>query len=219
MLAALRWNAGLSVRPHAVLFVTLLLLAACGGGQRSPSRPPDAPYQLSGPACLRALAARGITVGSWAGGTKACPVDTPVLATSGMLARFSPPLKTSCAMLVAWSDFEIDIDRAARTYLHSRLTAVRHYGSFACRRMTGNGARQSLHAQARALDVAGFQLADGRVVSVESGWHGSRDEQRFLRAVAKAACRHFSVTLTPDTDDDHLNHLHVDIGRWRLCGL
>jgi hypothetical protein len=197
----------------------LLLLAACGGGQPRPSHAPVAPYQLSGPVCLRALAAQGITVRPWVGGTTTCPVDTPVLATSGILARFSSPLRTSCAMLLAWSEFELDIDRAARTIMHSRVVAVRHFGSFACRRMTGNGARQSLHAQARALDVAGFQLADGRVVSVESGWDGSRDEQRFLRAVAKAACKHFSVTLTPDSDSDHLNHLHVDIGTWRLCGL
>lgn len=216
--AALRRREGSSPCTRAaVRAAVLLLLAACGGGAPRPSPTPVAPYQLSGPACLSALAAQGITVQPWEGGTTACPIDTPVLATSGMLARFSPPLKTSCAMLVAWSDFETDLDRAARTYLHSRVASVRHFGSFACRRMTGNGVRQSLHARARALDVAGFQLADGRVVSVESGWHGSRDEQRFLRAVVKSACRHFSVTLTPDSDDDHLNHLHVDIGPWRLC--
>lgn len=203
----------------AAALLAASLLASCGGEKPSRSRAQVSPYALSGRACLSELASRGIVVQSWNGGTRACPIDTPVLARSGMLARFSPPLKTSCAMLVAWSDFEVEIDRAARTYLHSRLTAVRHFGSFACRRMTGNGARQSLHASARALDVAGFQLADGRVVSVESGWHGSRDEQRFLRAVAKAACRQFSVTLTPDSDDDHLNHLHVDIGPWHLCGL
>ncbi len=206
----------LSLR-FASMLLAAGLLASCGGDKPSRNRAQATPYTLSGGACLNELASRGIRVQHWSGGTRACPIDTPVLATSGMLARFSPPLKTSCAMLVAWSDFETDIDRAARTYLHSRVASVRHFGSFACRRMTGNGARQSLHAQARALDVAGFQLADGRVVSVESGWHGSRDEQRFLRAVVKAACRHFSVTLTPDSDDDHLNHLHVDIGPWRLC--
>ena len=177
------------------------------------------PYQLSGPACLRALAERGITVQPWAGGTRACPINTPVRATAGSLARFSPPLQTSCAMLVAWSDFEGDVDRAARKFLHSGLVAVQHFGSFACRRMTGNGRRQSLHAQARALDVAGFQLADGRIVAVESGWDGPRDEQRFLHAVAAAACKHFSAVLTPETDGDHLNHIHVDLGPWRLCSM
>ena len=121
-------------------------------------------------------------------------------------------------MLVAWSEFEAAVDRAARDYLRSPVVAIRHFGSFACRRMTGNAGRLSLHAQARALDVAGFVLADGRVVTVERGWRGPRDQQRFLRAVAAAACRHFSVTLTPDSDRLHRDHLHVDIGPWRQCG-
>ena len=110
------------------------------------------------------------------------------------------------------------MERAARDYLRSPVVAIRHFGSFACRRMTGNSARLSLHSQARAFDIAGFKLADGRIVTVERGWRGPRDEQRFLRAVAAAACRYFSVTLTPDTDRLHYNHLHVDIGPWRQCG-
>lgn len=198
--------------------LTILLLslelAGCGGRRPAPQPPP---YQLSGAACLRVLAQRGAVVQPWAGGTRACPIDTPVQALSDGTVRFNPPLKTSCAMLVAWSDFEAEVKEAAYAYLHSRVVAVRHYGSFACRRMTGNGSRQSLHAEARAFDVAGFDLADGRTISVESGWDGASDQRRFLHAVAKAACRHFSVTLTPDSDDDHLNHLHVDVGPWRLC--
>ena len=131
---------------------------------------------------------------------------------------FEPALRTSCAMLVAWTGFEAAVERAARDYLRSPVVAIRHFGSFACRRMTGNSVRLSLHSQARAFDLAGFRLADGRIVTVERGWRGTRDERRFLRAVAAAACRYFSVTLTPDTDRLHYNHLHVDIGPWRQCG-
>jgi hypothetical protein len=162
---------------------------------------------------------RGIAVQRWRSpGGASCAVDTPVRASAGTLAGFSPPLETSCAMLVAWSDFEADVDAAARRLLGSRLLAVRHFGSFGCRRMTGNAGRLSLHAKARALDVSGFQLADGRVVTVLDGWRGPRDQRRFLRAVAAAACRRFSVTLTPDSDRFHQDHLHVDIGPWRRCG-
>ena len=144
---------------------------AAGTGRR---RGPGGGGALSGPACVRLLAERGIAVQPWQGGTRACPIDTPVRAGTGRIAGFTPPLETSCAMLVAWSDFERELDRVARATMGSPVVAIRHYGSFACRGMTGNAGRPSLHAQARAIDIAGFQLADGRVVTVLSGWRGPR---------------------------------------------
>ena len=78
---------------------------------------------------------------------------------------------------------------------------------------------ETLDAQARALDIAGFVLADGRTITVLAGWYGRPDERRFLRAVAAAACRTFSVVLTPNSDRYHRDHIHVDIGPWRKCGL
>ncbi len=122
-------------------------------------------------------------------------------------------------MLAAWSDFEAELDRTARATMGSPVVAVRHFGSFACRAMTGNAGRPSLHAQARAVDIAGFQLADGRVVTVLKGWNGPTDQRRFLRAVAVAACRRFSVVLTPNSDRFHRDHIHLDIGPWRKCGV
>jgi hypothetical protein len=203
-----------------VLAASSALLGGCGG--EPPTRPAwDAPYQLSGPTCLRALAGRQVAAVAWqapGGRGGRCSVDTPVRAAAGRSTGFAPPLETSCAMLVAWSDFEGALQRAARTHLGAGVAAVRHFGSHACRRMTGNAGRTSLHARARAIDVSGFTLTDGRAVTVASGWRGSRAERRFLRAVAEAACRHFSVTLTPASDRAHRDHLHVDIGPWRLCG-
>lgn len=198
--------------------LAVLAIAGCGGGGGRSL--PSEPYRLSGPRCLGILADRGITALPWASpGARGCRVDTPVLASAGRLARFTPALKTSCAMLVAWSDFEDEVDRAARRHLGTRLAAIHHFGSYGCRRMSGNAGRLSLHARARAFDISGFELADGRMVRVLGGWHGSRAERRFLRAVATAACRRFSVTLTPDSDRRHRDHLHVDIGPWSKCGL
>jgi hypothetical protein len=205
-------------RSAGVLAALLFGLAGCGGETARPARPSAAPDALSGPACRQILAKRGIVAQAWQGGSASCPVDTPVRAAAGPTMRFNPALETSCAMLAAWSGFEAAVDRAARDHLRSRVVAIRHFGSFACRRMTGNAGRRSLHAQARALDIAGFALADGRIVSVQDGWRGPRDQQRFLRAVAASACRYFSVTLTPDSDRFHRDHLHVDIGPWRRCG-
>jgi hypothetical protein len=121
-------------------------------------------------------------------------------------------------MLLAWAQFEADLQAIARGTMGSPVVAIRHYGSFACRGMTGNAGRRSLHAQARALDIAGFQLADGEVVTVLRGWNGPANQRRFLHALAAAACRRFSVVLTPNSDRFHRDHLHLDIGPWRKCG-
>lgn len=197
------------------ILVALLLLGGCGRDEPPPRIPPSGP--LSGPACVRYLAERGVAVQPWQGGTRVCPIDTPVRTTRGRLVAFAPPLETSCGMLVAWLDFEDDLVGAGRSTLGSPVARVRQYGSFACRAMTGNSSRASLHAQARALDLAAFELADGRVISVLKGWRGPANQRRFLRAVAAAACRRFGVVLTPDGDRFHQDHIHVDMGPWRRC--
>lgn len=202
--------------PAALAALLLLLLSACGGGERA-SRAP-APYQIGGKSCMRALVSRGIVVEPWSAPRRgACRVDTPVRAVAGLTSHFARPVQTSCAMLVAWTDLEPDMQKAALRHLGSRVRSVRHYGSHSCRAMTGNAGRPSLHAAARAIDVSGFELADGRVVTVEGGWDGPRRERRFLRAVRDAACRRYGVVLGPEHDRRHRDHLHLDIGGWRMC--
>lgn len=120
-------------------------------------------------------------------------------------------------MLARWMAFEPEIGRLAQRHLGQAVRGVRHYGSHACRAMTGNGRRRSLHASALALDVAGFELADGSLVTVARDWRSRGPRGRFLRAVAKAACARFSVVLTPESDRDHADHIHVDLGPWKLC--
>ena len=80
--------------------------------------------------------------------------------------------------------------------------------------------------RATAADAAGLvELArevgaepEGWLIST-SEWRRPGDERRFLRAVAVAACRKFSVVLTPNSDRFHRDHIHVDIGPWRKCGV
>ena len=56
-------------------------------------------------------------------------------------------------------------------------------------------------------------LADGRVVTVERGWHGAPEEQGFLRDVQGAACELFTTVLAPGSNVYHYNHIHVDLMR------
>lgn len=199
----------------ALTLVAALVIASC---TRERARRQEAPYQIGGPACLRALAARGIRVESWpAPGRGSCRVNTPVQARAGRTAAFAPALQTSCAMLLAWSDLEPLVQKAAMSELGSPVRVVRNFGSYGCRGINGRAGRPSLHAAGRAIDVSGFQLADGRVVTVEDGWRGPRAERRFLRAVRDLACRRLGVVLGPDSDRLHQDHLHIDIGPWQLC--
>jgi hypothetical protein len=195
----------------AVLAVALLLVAAC---TRYEARRAVAP---SGAACLAALDRQGIAVTAWPAPTEgACRVDAPVVASDGRV-HLAPPVRTSCELLVAWVAFEPEIDRLARELRGAGLRRVQHYGSHACRRMTGNRGRLSLHASARAIDIAAFELANGERISVLEHWHARDQRGRFLRAVAQAACARFSAVLTPRTDRAHRDHLHLDLGPWRKC--
>ena len=198
------------------MLAAALLLQGCGGGRRSVAVTP--PYQLSGASCLRAAAARGIAMTPWrVSGGGACGVDTPLTAGRIADAALRPPLRTSCALAVALADYERRVQAIALGTLGSRIVAIRHYGSHACRRMSGNAARMSQHAHARAVDIAGFTTADGQAISVARDWNAWGARGRFLRRAAAAACASFSVVLTPETDRNHANHLHLDLGPWRRC--
>lgn len=196
--------------------VMLLAVAACSRYEPRSRGGPATTAWPTGAACSAALAERRIEVLPWSAPTSgACAVDRPVMPAGGLL--LAPPPRTSCSMVFAWSTFEPVVKELARRHMGRELRSVQSYGSYACRPMTGNRSRVSLHASGRALDIAAFELADGRRISVQEDWHGRGAEARFLRAVARAACERFSVVLTPESDSFHHDHIHVDIGPWKVC--
>lgn len=202
--------------PVLTAMLILVLLGACT--RYEPRRAgPSTTVWPTGPACMAALADIGVATTTWNAPTSGgCAVDRPVTPV-GTPPRLSPPPRTSCSMLFAWATFEPMVDELARRYFGSGLRTVQSYGSHACRPMTGNRSRLSLHASGRALDIAAFELANGRRIVVLEDWHGRGAPTAFLHAVAKAACERFSVVLTPKTDQAHQDHLHIDIGPWKVC--
>ena len=68
-----------------------------------------------------------------------------------------------------------------------------------------------------ALDVAGFRLADGTVISVQQDWSDTGPKGRFLRTVRDGACKVFLTTLSPDYNAQHHDHFHLDMGGWAKC--
>lgn len=107
---------------------------------------------------------------------------------------------------------------AAETHFGQGVAEIRQYGIYNCRTVNHRpGARLSEHAKANAIDVSGFVLEDGRVISLRSGWTGEADEAAFLREVHQGACGLFRGVIGPDGDAAHADHFHLDMGRWRYC--
>jgi len=112
-----------------------------------------------------------------------------------------------------------EINTAAEKHLGSKLKKVHHVGTYSCRRQNGNGSGQwSEHAYANAWDITGFELEDGRVISILKDWKGKDKNRRaFLRETRKKACKIFRVTLSPDYNKAHHDHFHVDMGPTKAC--
>lgn len=190
----------------------MLLLAGCGG----------TPSSLSGRACLARLSDSRIDYRPLDGSgvsASSCQIDTAVRVTR-IAAGLSKPATMSCALAARLDEFERTVVQPlARAELGQRVIRINHLGSFSCRATNGRRGRMSQHAAGRAIDIAGFRLSDGSTISVERDWSGSGPKRLFLRRLARRACEHFSVVLTPASDADHYNHFHLDIGPDRLCSV
>ncbi|WP_333586496.1 extensin-like domain-containing protein [Phenylobacterium sp.] len=148
-----------------------------------------------------------------------CSVRDALEFTGGM-APLSPaeaPMTCKQALAVAIWERQVVQPAAFEAFGHA-VVAVEHYGSFSCRRIYGQQAGPvSEHASANALDVSAFRLADGRTVSVKDDWDDPGAKGRFLRAVRDGACRVFLTTLSPDYNEAHADHFHLDMGGRPLC--
>jgi hypothetical protein len=195
---------------RGALLVVILAPAACAPRYRPP------PVSYLPPAICRAdldrLHVRYVLAKAPAG---PCPVyDAVRVQTDGV--PWSQSGLVTCDLALRLDEFITRIVRpAARRYLHASVIELRHFGTYACRSQP-NG-EWSEHAKGDAIDVAGFVLDTGDTVMVERDWRGGGPKSEFLHAVARGACRLFSVVLTPHTNYAHRNHFHLDIGPWRDC--
>lgn len=105
----------------------------------------------------------------------------------------------------------------ARAILGSPVARIEHLGTASCRRIAGSESGWSEHATGNAIDIAAFVLADGRRISVLADWDEGSEAAAFLRAVRDHACRSFATVLSPQYNDAHADHLHLDQAR-RLGG-
>jgi hypothetical protein len=106
------------------------------------------------------------------------------------------------------------VQPAAMRWFGVPVAEIRQISAYSCRGMNGNPrARISEHSFGNALDISAFTLADGRKITVKNGWHGSPEEQGFLRDVQGAACDQFTTVLAPGSNVFHYDHMHFDLMR------
>ncbi len=157
-----------------------------------------------------------------------CQVRNAVTITGGDVTPLKPGgLTMQCPLAVRYVIWDRQVlQPAAQSIYGQKVASVNNFGTYACRRIYGSteiNDRPSEHARANALDIGSVTLADGRVVSVEADWGGQgpagTDGAGLLRRLRDGACRVFSTVLTPDYNEEHRNHLHLDGSPRSLCAM
>ena len=119
-----------------------------------------------------------------------------------------------CPMIAALNNWVRDVvEPEAQARFNERVVEIMSMGSYNCRGINGMaGARLSEHSFGNAIDISGFRLADGRVISIVRDWyHGDQAAQAFLHDVHGGACGYFTTVLGPGYNIFHYNHIHVDL--------
>ncbi|WP_374545695.1 extensin family protein [Rhodoblastus sp.] len=155
-------------------------------------------------------AAREIDGPSICGLTK--PLKVTALQNGAVL--FNSTQTLDCPMVAELDVWLADVVQpAALSRFGQNVVQIESMGSYACRGMNNQiGARLSEHSFGNALDIGGFQLADGRKITlVHDWWRGDPQTQAFLHDLHNGACDHFSTVLAPGSNPFHYNHIHVDL--------
>lgn len=166
-------------------------------------------------------------------GTAAQYQSTPDLETSaqchirgrldlrGVAGANMTTLDTKCAIALRtamWATH--DLQPLAQELFGAPLTQIDHIGSYNCRRIrasSGTSDRWSTHATADAIDIAGFRMGDGTRLRLINDWNDPGAKGAFLRKARDTACGWFRVTLSPDYNRLHADHLHLQSRGRGLC--
>jgi hypothetical protein len=143
---------------------------------------------------------------------------TNVVSNTHTPIAFNTTPVTTCALSAALYWWQRDLQTIATQQLHSPIVRIDQMGTYACRNVNSEATGpRSEHATANAIDIAGFETADGRRIIVAQDWLKPTPEGRFLRAAHDSACGMFSEVLGPDYNTLHANHFHLDEANWLIC--
>jgi hypothetical protein len=143
------------------------------------------------------------------------PQRAPQVTGSVVPVGFKPTATLACPMVSALDRWIANsLQPAAQRWFGQQVVEIKQISAYSCRGMNGQpGAKISEHAFGNALDIAAFELADGRRITVKDGWRGTPEEQGFLRDVQAAACEQFTTVLAPGSNRFHYDHFHFDLMR------
>jgi hypothetical protein len=170
------------------------------------------------PRCEAALSRAGIgytTIPDQEVGT--CELQERVSLDQG-LYPYSAPVRATCPLVATLALWEREVvQKMARRYLGEEVARIEHLGIFSCRNVRGSSSRRSQHASANAIDISGFRLKSGKLVSVRQDWGKQRVESTFLHEVHDASCGLFRGVLGPEYNAAHADHFHLDLGPYSIC--
>ena len=157
---------------------------------------------------------QGRTVGSVAATLPGCGAKDAVRVKSVAGVTLSQESLMTCDMAKALKRW---VDKDVRTAFGRRnpVVTLRVAAHYACRtRNNRPGAKISEHGRGKAIDISGFKLEDGTMVTVLEGWR-TRSTRKRLVKIWKAACGPFGTVLGPEADRYHQDHFHLDVARHR----
>jgi hypothetical protein len=160
----------------------------------------------------------------------ACTIEVPVRLKSVTTrtravteVRLPEEPVVSCEFaerLTAWLGHLVAPVIAGR--MSADLKAVRTGPGYECRNRNGAATgKLSAHAVGKAIDISGFDLSNGKFISIKPD--GDEAMRNVVDSVRTAACGWFTTVLGPGADAAHTDHMHVDIAphgtsdRYRIC--
>lgn len=157
---------------------------------------------------------QGKPIGAVAAEIPGCGAKDAVRVTSVAGVTLSQGSIMTCEMAKAlkrWVSKDVETAFGRR----NKVVSLRVAAHYACRtRNNRPGARISEHGRGKAIDIAGFKLEDGTLVTVLQGWT-ARETRKSMRRIWKAACGPFGTVLGPEADRYHRDHFHLDVARHR----
>lgn len=221
-----------SIRPFLVLVLAAFALAGCARAPAPTPLPPPPPLDAKA-ACLQDLTSHNVVyqaLDTYGNAKQGCEVDNPVKVSATNIP-WNKPSVVSCSLARTISQFEAEVlQPLAQSNFNQPVVRIHQMGTYACRLRNNNSTkvamatgntknlRMSEHSTGQAIDIGAVELADGTLISVKKDWRGAGQKSTFLHQLARASCSVFSVVLTPNYDSFHQDHLHLDVGRYSLCG-
>jgi hypothetical protein len=181
----------------------------------APEVPPPRIYQSACPAVIRGqVDARMMPPISEAQCGVRSPLAVSNLIVNGRSVPLSGEATLTCGMAESLADWAAAVDGYLAARERTRIARILTGTSYSCRpRNNAKGADLSEHAFGNALDIIGFELEDGRTMSLPDGWNVPlAPAGRLLRFAHDAGCARFTTTLGPEANALHADHLHLDLG-------